>query len=128
MGFKRAVIGSIIGFLILSNNGWPIRLIIDALSLKGEFSWAANLIGLGIVIGLIAGSSIWGAVSSFILIIYHFFISRGFFPSLDSILSNIMDFEVLGLILMIVGGFIGGVISGSLSEEDDYLILRLRGT
>ena len=57
----RAIGGSIIVAYMMRMEGWPIQIIVQVLPM--EYRYSAMFILLGIVAGIIAGSSFWGTLS-----------------------------------------------------------------
>jgi hypothetical protein len=82
---------------------------------------------IGILAGLIAGSSFWGALSSLgtFPVLFIFVLSRGDI-SLESIFQSFQSLGVERVVYMIAGGIIGGYLAGQLFGKDEYVLLRFR--
>ena len=110
---------------------YQIRLspIIMELDLSYELRIALIFIVIGIISGLIAGSSIWGAVSAIGALPSLFFIlyltgNRDYVTEMFMQILRNIEFE--RIVYLYIGGLIGGLISSRFSDEDDYIILRLQ--
>ena len=92
-----------------------------------EYRYTDLFILIGISAGLIAGSSIWGALSTLgtIPILFIFFLSRGD-VSLESVFQSFQSLGVERVLFMIAGGIIGGYLTGQLTGNDEYVLLRIR--
>jgi hypothetical protein len=132
MSLIRAVISSVIGALILRFEGGPIYYIVTALPLSDSLQRAGFWVILGLVVGLISGSSIWGAASSigvfpFLYIVYPFLFG-GTVHSSEYVYNIIERIGVEYIIYLLIGAFIGGYIYKRLSGEDEYIVLRVRNS
>jgi hypothetical protein len=131
MGLIRAIIGTIIGFVIWGLDGFPLSILIYIIPLSNPLEQVMFFILLGLVVGLIAGSSIWGAASSIAIIpltyIVYPFLFGGSVRSLKYIYEEIGRLGGINLVIyLLIGAIIGGIISGRLGGEDDYIIIKLK--
>lgn len=125
MGWMRAVIGAVIGIMIMRLEGWPIYLIIEIFNLSSEMNLILLYLVVGILVGILSGSTIWGIISCIILmpsmVLLYSFVTRS-----GSIFYYIQrTFQTMPLLYLGIGGLIGGAISGSLLGED-YVILKIK--
>jgi hypothetical protein len=107
MSLIRPIIGALVGIFIFAMEFWPIFLLSDLVPEPYGLSEAFYLTGA--IMGAISGSSVWGAVSGIFLLvaIYAYWIH---------LVNN------LGLgnfILLIIGGFLGGMLYQSFSGKED---------
>jgi hypothetical protein len=125
MGLIRAIVGSVIGLMILRLEGWPLSLILMIFNFSTEINLILLSILMGILVGLISGSTLWGLVSC-ILILPSFSVLYSFLVFGGSLMYYIQHiFRTLNLLYIGIGGLIGGAMSGSLLGED-YVILKVK--
>ena len=131
MGLIRAIIGAIVGSFIWGTDGFPLTIIIYRLPLSDSLELVAFWLLLGLVVGLISGSSIWGAASSIAIIPLVYivlpFLFGGTVRSSKYIYGTLVGIGFLEYVFyLLLGAVIGGLISSRFSGQDDYIILRLK--
>ena len=129
MGWIRALLGAIIGSMIFHYEGWPLYFIIKIFNLPQGINSILLFLMIGIIVGLISGSTIWGITSSLLLIpvIASLFFndSAGQGSIIEYILQFFQWITLDRIFYLGLGGMVGGAISGSFSG-DDYVILRVK--
>ena len=132
MGLIRVIIATFIGSFMWRSEGWPISPIIFALPLAEKPKGILFVITLGVIVGLIAGSSIWGAVSALAIVpcVYLImpFLFSGEFGSLEHFFDMLRIIHLEAIFYTILGALIGGTLYSKFTGKDDYLILRIKNT
>jgi hypothetical protein len=130
MGLISAIIGAIIGGYILINEGWPLHYLINVLNINPDHYLIVMLLLIGFITGIIAGSSIWGAISGIgvipAVLILNFLAFKREELIIDYMARRIMMIGYDRILYLGVGGFLGGIISGSLRKKDDYILVRIK--
>ena len=128
MGWMRALLGAVIGTMIFYNEGWPLYFIIRILNLPHGLNSILLYLMIGILVGIISGSTIWGIISSIIIIpviATLFFNTSGQGSIIEYIFQFFQRIPLDRIFYLGLGGLIGGAISGSFTG-DDYVILRVK--
>ena len=130
MGLITALIGAIVGGYILINEGWPLHYLLNALNIHPDQYLIVMLLLVGLITGVIAGSSIWGAISGIgvipVVLILNFLAFRREELIINYMARRIMMIGYDRALFLGVGGFLGGLISGSLRKKDDYILVRIK--
>lgn len=129
MGWIRALLGAVIGSMIFYYEGWPLSLIIKIFNLPQGINSFFLFSMIGIIVGLISGSTIWGIISSLMIIPVIapllFNVSAGQGSIIEYVLQFFQWVPLDRIFYLGLGGMIGGAISGNFSG-DDYVILRVK--
>jgi hypothetical protein len=123
MSLLRAAIGALIGSIIVTMEGMPLRIIIEFLPMSLRVQGIFFLVG--ILVGLISGSSIWGAVSG-IAVIPTTMLIYGVYYDRPDVSLQIMTVGFTNILYLVIGGVIGGLIIKSISGDDDYILVKMR--
>ena len=107
----RALIGAVIGFIILRLEGWPISLIIQFFNLSLDITFILIYLIIGIIIGFISGTTILGIISSTIImpsivVLFSFFTLGG---SIFFYIQTII--QTIPLFYLALVGILGGYLS-----------------
>jgi hypothetical protein len=114
MSLIRAIIGALVGNFILMLEFWPVFLLSDLV--PEPYGLPAAFLLTGATMGVISGSSIWGAVSGIFLL-----------GAIYSYWTHLVNNLNLGnFILLIIGGFLGGMLYKSFSGKEDYVLLKIK--
>jgi hypothetical protein len=120
MSWLRAIFGVVVGFFILEMEGWPFNIILNIL--PRQYTYPAYLLLTGIVIGIISGSSMWGAISGFSLTPINMLLLT---VNRSDTTSWFYSFGLEIMIYLTIGGFIGGALTEKLQGEEDYILVRI---
>ena len=114
MSLIRAIIGTLVGNFIFAMEFWPIFLLSDLV--PEPYGLPAAFLLTGAIMGVISGSSVWGAVSGIFLLV-----------AIYAYWTHLVNNLGLGnFTLLIIGGFMGGMLYQSFTGKEDYVLLKIR--
>jgi hypothetical protein len=114
MSLIRAIIGALVGNFIFAMEFWPIFLLSELV--PEPYSLSAAFLLTGAIMGIISGSSVWGAVSGIFLL-----------AAMYAYWTHLVNNLGLGnFILLIIGGLLGGMIYQSFMEKEDYILVKIK--